>query len=147
MHYAHGMSAIAANAIVDLDAVREAVLSVLPAIRLLYIFGSHARGNARLDSDLDLAVLAGAAMDPIQLFAARQTLELALRMDVDLVDLAAANTVLRLEVVRNGTLLHQRSAEQALQFEAQVLGEYAEWMDATRSLRAAIHQRGTVYAA
>jgi predicted nucleotidyltransferase len=126
--------------------VRDAALRVLPSTQLLYVFGSHARGMAVVKSDLDLAVLAGAAMDPIQLFAARQSLELALGTDVDLVDLAAANTVLRLEVIRSGKLLHQRNAEQALQFEAQVLGEYAEWMDATRSLRAAIHQRGTVYA-
>lgn len=146
LHYAGSMTAKSATTVADFRAVRDAALRMLPDAQLLYVFGSHARGVAGASSDLDLAVLAGAAIDPLRLFSARQSLELALGTDVDLVDLAAAGSVLRMEVVRDGVLLYEHGAEQALAFESRVLGEYAELMDATRALRADIHQRGTVYA-
>lgn len=144
LHYAYGMSTNTAT--IDFRAVREAVLRVLPNVQLLYVFGSHARGMARAESDLDLAIWVGPRIDPVQLYRAKQTLEVALDVDIDLIDLAAANTVLRLEVVRDGKLLHQHGNEQALAFEARVLGDYAELMDATREIRESIRKRGTVYA-
>lgn len=93
-----------------------------------------------------LAIWVGPRIDPEQLYRAKQTLEVALDVDIDLIDLAAANTGLRLEVVRDGKLLHQHGNEQALAFEARVLGDYAELMDATREIRESIRKRGTVYA-
>lgn len=140
------MSAHATTAATNFHVVRDAVLRVLPNVQLLYVFGSHARGMIRAESDLDLAIWVGPRIDPVQLYRAKQTLEVALDVDIDLRDLAAANTVLRLEVIRDGRLLHQHGAEKALEFESRVLGEYAELMDATHSLRAGIHQRGSVYA-
>lgn len=146
LHYAYGMSTDTANATINFHTVREAVLRVLPDVQLLYVFGSRARGMARAESDLDLAIWVGPRIDSMQLYRAKQTLEVALDVDVDLVDLAAANTVLRLEVVRDGKLLHQHGDEQAIAFEARVLGDYAELMDATREIRESIRKRGTVYA-
>jgi hypothetical protein len=42
-------------------------------------------------------------------------------------------------------LLFSRDADHVLDFEARVLGEYADLMDATASLRAAVRERGRVY--
>lgn len=85
-------------------------------------------------------------LTPLQLFTARQTVELELSADVDLVDLSQASAVLRLEVVDGGKLLYEQAAEQSLAFEARVLGEYADLMEATREIRESIYNRGTVYA-
>ncbi|MBS0193386.1 MAG: hypothetical protein JSR34_04005 [Proteobacteria bacterium] len=66
--------------------------------------------------------------------------------DVDLVDLASASSVLRSEVINGGVKLYRRDADRTLDFEARVLSEYAELLDATRELRAAIRERGRVLA-
>lgn len=126
-------------------AVREAVLRMLPETETLYVFGSHARGDARSDSDLDLAVLTPATLDPVRRFSAQRELSALLDCDVDLVDLHTASSVLRSEVVNGGTPLFRRDAQRTLDFEARVLGEYAELLDATRALRKAIRQRGSVH--
>lgn len=144
MTYAAAM--IQTPATPDLSAVRAVVRRALPGLRLLYVFGSRARGDARPDSDLDLAVLADGAIDPLRLHELRLTLGAQLDCDVDLVDLDRASTVLKLEVIRDGIVLEQQSPQQTLAFEARVLSEHAELLDATRALREDIRQRGTVYA-
>lgn len=127
-------------------AMRDAVLRVLPGIEALYVFGSRARGDARVDSDLDLAVLGAAPLDPLHRFQAQRELSALLDIDVDLVDLRAANSVLRSEVVNGGKALFTRDPEYALEFESRVLGEYADLLEATRDLRERVRERGRVRA-
>lgn len=122
----------------------KTVLHHLPDIDALYLFGSHAQGRERRDSDIDLAIMTSAPMPTLARVQTQMTLGADLGKDVDLVDLREANTVLRLEVIQHGQLLYRRDADQVLAFEARVLGEYAEWMDATRPLRETIYARGSI---
>lgn len=146
MAYACRMTNRATTAI-DTTAIGEVVQRALPTLQLLYLFGSRARGDAQHASDLDLAVLAQGPVDPVTRHQLRTSLEVTLGCDVDLVDLDRASTVLQLEVIRDGRLLQEKEAGQALAFEARVLSEYANLLDATKTLRHDIQQRGTVYAA
>ncbi|HEX7368860.1 MAG TPA: nucleotidyltransferase domain-containing protein [Rhodanobacteraceae bacterium] len=130
----------------DFDAVREASLHALPDIETLYVFGSRARGNARVDSDIDLAVLAKTPIDAARRFEAQREISALLDCDVDLIDLRNASTVLRSEVVNGGTPLFKRNAQETLAFEARVLSEYAALLDSTLDLREAIRQRGSIHA-
>lgn len=139
------MASPVTNTASALRATRDAVLRVLPETEALYVFGSRARGDSRADSDLDLAVLTAEALDPMRRFDAQRELSAVLDCDVDLIDLRCASSVLRSEVVNGGIRLFQRDPQQALEFEARVLGEYAELLDATRALREDIRQRGSVY--
>ena len=146
MTYHPRMIHVAIHPEFDADAVCAAARRALPDIQALYVFGSRARGDARDDSDLDLAVLAAAPLDPLQRFEAQRELSAVLDCDVDLVDLRQASSVLRSEVVNGGMPLFQCNPQQILDFEARVLGEYADLLDATRDLRADVRQRGTVHA-
>lgn len=127
-------------------AMRDTVVRVLPGIEALYVFGSRARGDARPDSDLDLAVLGRAPLDPLRRFEAQRELSVLLDIDVDLIDLRAASSLLRSEVVNGGKTLFQRDADYVLAFEAGVLGEYADLLDATRALRDQVRASGRVHA-
>lgn len=146
MTYHRGMAIVPSNRRFDPDHVRDAALQVLPDAEAIYVFGSHARGDARADSDLDLAVLGTAPIDPVLRFAAQRELSTRLGCDVDLVDLLDSSSVLRSEVVNGGTPLFRRDMARTLDFEARVLGEYADLLEATRALRDDIRHRGRVHA-
>lgn len=79
-----------------------------PLLRLLVLFGSRARGDARPESDWDLGYLAEAEFDPDALL-----LDLVTRLGtdrVDLVDLARSGAQLRFRVAGEGRVLHEGQA-------------------------------------
>ena len=84
-------------------------------LQALWLFGSHARGTARPDSDLDLGVLASPALG---LDRARigDICSSALDCEIDLVDLSTTDPILAWEVVTSGKLLAERDAVAVQQF-------------------------------
>lgn len=144
--YHRPMHATAAPIDPFLQSARDAVLRLLPSVEALYMFGSFARRTASADSDLDLAVLQPTPLPPLRRLEAQRELSVLLDRDVDLVDLATASTVLRSEVVNGGIALFTRDPMRMLDFEARVLGEYADLLDATRALREDIRASGRVLA-
>lgn len=78
------------------------------AIGLAVAFGSRATGRARPGSDLDVAVLRadGRPLSFRELGLLKLDLEAAADVDVDVLDLATADALVRFEVVRDGVWLH-----------------------------------------
>jgi uncharacterized protein len=74
----------------------------------LWLFGSEARGQARPDSDVDLATLFSQPVASEQLFEASLDLQSLLGRSVDLVDLRRASPILARQVLRDGRLLVDR---------------------------------------
>ena len=70
-----------------------------PSLRLLLLFGSRARGEAREASDWDLGYLADEDLDPMELRL--RLVEILETERVDLVDLARANGLLRYRAARD----------------------------------------------
>lgn len=111
----------------DVAALERAVAD-LPEIRLAWLFGSQARGTARPDSDLDVAVLVDAAAvedtdarrATIWRLAGRLGREVgSQRLDLVLLNgapPAAAPALLRQRVLRDGLLLFERSREERVRF-------------------------------
>lgn len=118
----------------DADAVCQRLgeaLAGVDDIRLAYLFGSRARGDARQDSDFDIAVL----LDPTAALAERGAIvrRLAGRLGrvvpstlVDLVVLNDAPPLLRHRVLRDGRLLVERSAEERVRFATSTIREYQD---------------------
>ena len=81
------------------------VLARYPALELAFVFGSVARGTARFDSDLDIAVQARAPLDAATRIRLIEDLAEASGRAVDLVDLRETGEPLRGEVLRHGLRL------------------------------------------
>lgn len=93
------------------DALIASIKEAIPTVSLIYLFGSHATGNAGPDSDIDVAVLAQAPLDPVHRWNLAGEIASTLHRDVDLVDLRQASTVLRMKIIRHGVCLYQRNQE------------------------------------
>jgi len=95
----------------------------------IYHFGSSAGDAARVraDSDIDLAFLAVRPCDPYRVFEAAQEIARMAGREVDLVDLARADAVIRAQVVGVGRRVFTapRCARQADEFELLALADYA----------------------
>lgn len=92
----------------------------------IYLFGSCAGNRMRYDSDLDLAFLPQSGpCDPVEVFEAAQRMASQLNREVDLVDLSAASTVLRKEIVAGGILLYDEDSKARQEFEMYALSDYA----------------------
>lgn len=74
----------------------------------LWLFGSEALGQARPDSDVDLAALFSRPVEPEELLAARLDLECLLGRKVDLVDVRRSSSILGRQVLQHGRLLSDR---------------------------------------
>lgn len=76
------------------------------SLRLVILFGSHAKGKVHPKSDIDIAFLFDAPADILNL--TNTVNRLLQKDDVDVVDLYRASPLLRYAVVRNGTVLYER---------------------------------------
>ena len=92
----------------DLLTAAASLLEGRLPLSALWLFGSEARGQARPDSDVDLAALFSCPVAPEQLLDVRLDLEILLRRSVDLVDLRRASPVIGRQVVQHGRLLLDR---------------------------------------
>ncbi len=110
------------------DEIR-AVLARFPRVSTAWLFGSVARGDARPDSDLDIAVLlAGPEKDPSGLLALAAELE---RFSpsglVDVLVLGPQGSVLRHKILSEGRLVKDADPNARMEFEETTIREYLDW--------------------
>lgn len=77
----------------------------LPALLSVYAFGSRVTGQARPDSDLDLAVLVAGYADGVALWYLASEVAERVACEVDLLDMRAASTVLQYQILTQGQRL------------------------------------------
>ncbi len=126
------------------DALIHSLQTRIPDLLAIYAFGSRIQGTARLDSDLDLAVLVAGYTDPLILFEVANELADVAGYAVDLLDLRAASTVMQYQIITTGKRWWTLDMQAAL-FEAFILSEKTALDVARAGLLADIRQRGTVY--
>jgi uncharacterized protein len=121
--------------------IRKAV----PNLTALYRFGSTERGTARPDSDVDLAILSSKALSELDRFELAEELAIQLHRDVDLLDLRSASTVMRMQVLSNGTCLTTKDEQARREFEMYAYSDYARLNEERREIVKGISQSGRVY--
>ena len=129
------------------DEVVDRLRDAVPDRVVVYLFGSTAAETATPESDVDLAVLRenGRTVDPEQPWVLRGELSGVCGQDVDVVDLQAASTVMRMQVVRFGRVIFESDEPTRLQFETTTLSMYADLNLTRRSLLEDICKRESIY--
>ena len=123
----------------------EYISTSIPDLIVLYRFGSQAKGTARPHSDIDLAVLTHKPIASLHRFELAQELATRLHRDVDLVDLRAASTVMRMQVLSTGTCLATFDDLARRTFEMYTYADYARLNEERRDILKGITARGLVY--
>jgi predicted nucleotidyltransferase len=116
-----------------------------PDIAAAYRFGSTINGIEQPGSDIDLAILLELPIDPVRRFAVQERLAGELRRDVDLVDLAAASTVMRMQIVSGGRVLATFDQRKRDVFENYVFSSYARLNEERRDILERVAREGRVY--
>ena len=116
----------------------------VPSLIALYRFESQAKGTARRDSDVDLAVLARDPIPNLRRFELAQELAVQLHREVDLVDLRTASTVMRMQVLSTGTCLNTQNESVRREFEMYDYSDYARLNEERREIKR-ISASGLVY--
>lgn len=129
----------------NLPALAEMVREAVPDVIVVYLFGSAARGDESTWSDLDLALLGRRPLDPVFRWELQQRLAVAAGRDVDLVDMRAASTVFRVQVLRDAQILLDRDPNARAFFEATALSMYAHLNEERRGILEDILRSGRVY--
>jgi predicted nucleotidyltransferase len=102
------------------------VLEGCAEVRLVYLFGSAARGDSRPASDLDVGVVFSAIPAPAQLDQLATDLEAAAGRRVDLVVLNDAAPLLTHEAIRARRLIVCRDDEERVSFETRATTRYLD---------------------
>lgn len=105
--------------------VIDLLLSELPEIELIYLFGSMATGKTHPQSDLDIAFWnSSSSVEELRRFAIQEKLAALFSIDVDLVDMRIASEVFRYEVVTTGRRIYTRDTEQMHNVENRIWSDY-----------------------
>lgn len=99
-------------------------------IKLAYLFGSRAKGNAAPESDYDIAVLF--KNNPSDPFAIKEIMNLSTDLNkyfpakIDIVSLHCAPLLLKYEVVAHSVVLYRENETERINFEVAVTKEYID---------------------
>jgi uncharacterized protein len=127
------------------DSLRRLFARHADRIACAYLYGSTARGEARADSDIDVALLLRDT-PPAKLeglgFDIAGELERALGRPVDIVVLNRAPPDLVHRVLRDGVLVHESDRRMRVAFETRMRAEYFDVLPYLRQYRRSIAGRG-----
>jgi len=111
------------------ERLREA-LAVGAPLSLAVLFGSAAEGRTRADSDVDVAIQPVRPLTDSERQSLTSALARAALVDVDLVELDSASTLLLWQIATRGIPLLERAPGEFARFRARAAGEYIDFAPA-----------------
>lgn len=96
-------------------------------IKLIYIFGSYAKGTSNEKSDVDIAVLLEDNYNPLdKINLLGEFCDALKRDDIDFVILNSSNPILKHQVIKYGKLIYMEDEIIKVIFESRVQKEYMD---------------------
>ncbi len=95
----------------ELKSLVPEIMAAFPAIEVMYLFGSHARGVARENSDVDIGIFVSDLTDPLLDLEIGVFLENRLKKQVDVVILQKVSAILQHEVIKEQKRVFERDPE------------------------------------
>ena len=130
------------------DLVRE-VRARVPSLQAAYLFGSVVSGDARPDSDIDLALLLppaeSVAIGSLAMSDLRFDLESIAGRPVDLINLRRVSTVFQHRIVATGQPVAVADRRALAEFEMLTMSLYQKLNEERADILADIAATGTVY--
>lgn len=123
----------------------EIILKTLPDVVGIYCFGSLGSKYETQASDMDLAVLHTNKLSSHVQWDLSQAIAYVVKKDVDLIDLLAASTVLRFQVISTGQRVYCRDIKVCELFEMYVYSSYVRFNDERREILESIKKTGRIY--
>lgn len=78
-----------------------------PELELAFLMGSYAKGTARKDSDVDVAVLFSSTLSSSDILDLNLRLSAVLKKEVDLVVLNTAGPIIKMQALKTGILIYR----------------------------------------
>ena len=111
----------------------------------IWLFGSMAFETASATSDIDLAVLLPKKINNIRLWQCSQSLASKVNLEIDLIDLLEASTVMRSQIMREGKRIFCTDEFKCNLFETEALTDYLRFNEERQELLTDIKTRGKVF--
>jgi predicted nucleotidyltransferase len=130
------------------DTAIKFLVSRLPSVLGIYLFGSQADGSARPDSEWDIAFLLSAPADspePYTLFLMAVELGEHLGQTVDLVDLHQTKTDFRFQIISTAQRIYCADRTACDSFEMVTYSMYQRFEEERKDIVEAVKNRGSVY--
>lgn len=115
------------------DQISQLLSQHFNELKLAYVFGSQASGQATPDSDWDIAIFPAQSISNETRWEVAQAIASQLNTDVDLIDLREASTVLQMQVISNGELIIGQQNEADI-FETKVYSMYASLQESRKEI-------------
>lgn len=123
---------------------KQILINELPDVISIYVFGSYASGHDNKDSDLDLAFQATSPLSDLARFELQQTLERGIGIDVDLIDLIKAPTVVALQATYYGQLIYCADSYQCESLATLIFCKYIRFNELRQSIIDDAKKRGQI---
>lgn len=129
----------------DFQKAVEIIRNRIQDVRYIYVFGSFADESIHPGSDIDLAFYSPAPSEDLYVWETEQAIASVYNKDVDLVDIAKAGDVLRMEIISKGEILYCISENERGFFEARIVEDYMDYKDWVKPIEEEIAKSGSVF--
>ena len=134
------------------EKVREDTLKIIVDLLVaqggaytVILFGSYGTGRTHSSSDIDIAFLGDKKLHSYEVFMLAQVLASRVGKEVDLIDLQAASTVMRAQIISSGHVMYCGDDSRRTAFFIRALKEYALLNEERNVILRLIERRGSVY--
>jgi len=102
------------------------IITKFPSIQVMYLFGSHASGTPKTDSDADIAVFTDGSETPTMDLEVGVFLQQRLKRPVDVVIIQKASPIFQHEIMRKKVRIFEKSTASRAFLENQSLRAYLD---------------------